>query len=57
MVNTNTVTPDMVFPKGVAKRCAGFPTSTGVGLERRDNGSDSGEAQGLRIDIKYYEIL
>jgi len=31
MVNTNTVTPDMVFPKGAAKRCAGFPTSTGVG--------------------------
>jgi len=31
MVNTNAVTPDMVFPKGVAKRCAGFPTSTGVG--------------------------
>jgi len=31
MVNTNAVTPDMVFPKGVAKRCAGFPTFTGVG--------------------------
>ena len=57
MVNTNTVTPDIVFPKGVAKRCAGFPTSTGVGWGRRGNGSDSGEAQGLRIDIKYYEIL
>jgi len=24
---------------------------------RRCNGIDSGEAQGLRIDIKYYEIL
>jgi hypothetical protein len=31
MVNTNTVTPDMVFPKGAAKRCAGFPTLTGWG--------------------------
>jgi len=31
MVNMSKVTPDMVFPKGAAKRCAGFPTSTGVG--------------------------
>jgi hypothetical protein len=31
MVNTSKVTPDMVFPKGVAKRCVGFPTLTDVG--------------------------
>jgi hypothetical protein len=62
MVNTNAVTLDIVFPKGAAKRCAGFPCSR-VRVEviplkgRRGNGSDPGEAQGLRIDIKYYEIL
>ncbi|MFP3203823.1 MAG: hypothetical protein RXR43_16975 [Sulfolobus sp.] len=44
-----------VFPKGVAKRCAGFPTSVrGVGWGYpAGNGSDPVEAQGLRIDIKY----
>ena len=26
MVNMSKVTPDMVFPKGVAKRCAGSPS-------------------------------
>ena len=57
-VRRNAVTPDTVFPKGVAKRCAGFPTLTGVGwCYPAGNGSDPVEAQGLRIDIKYYEIL
>jgi hypothetical protein len=52
----------MVFPKGAAKRCAGFPTSYGCGLGviplkgRRGNGSDPGEAQGLRIGIKFMKF-
>jgi hypothetical protein len=31
MVKTNTVASDMVFPKGAAKRFAGFLTSADVG--------------------------
>ncbi|MFP3203744.1 MAG: hypothetical protein RXR43_16525 [Sulfolobus sp.] len=44
------------------KRCAGFPTSVrGVGWGypakgRRGNGSDPGEAQGLRIGYKFMKI-
>jgi len=61
MVNMSTVTPDMVFPKGVAKRCAGFPIRWQMGgviplKGRRGNGSDPGEAQGLRIGYNFMKI-
>ncbi|WP_337721058.1 hypothetical protein [Stygiolobus sp. CP850M] len=55
------VTPDMVFPKSVAERLRVPPHSrvwVGVILlkGRRGNGSDSGEAQGLRIGYRFMKI-
>jgi hypothetical protein len=66
MVNMSKVTPDVdEFSRKVWLKDVRVSPSDGNTLMggviplkgRRGNGSDSGEAQGLRIDIKYNEIL
>ena len=59
VLDMSKVTPDMVFPKGVLKDVLVSPHSRVwvIPLKgRRGNGSDSGEAQGLRIGYKFMKI-